>query len=659
MSGISARQLKFEGREAICPTCRRGRGGGDHHRAHGLPGAAAGDASLRGGLRMNILVHTAHAQRFNRVLQRLNPDTDVRLLQVTDSRGHRDDAGRARRRGELIAIAGDRVPVSGDRVLRCPSSAARALPCGPYLIASLLAARCTCCAACTTATVYRARIDKLAERIVLPRASRSRRWRARRRLRGLARGSPQRVARSTGSTSIPSGTKRPMPSKPDPPASSSARPPARRGRRRARAPRSPRRSSAPIPAFRARIARGAEFVDRLIAEDGVVYGVSTGYGDSCTVTSRRRSCRAAAPPVHLPRLRPGPLPRRRKRRAPCSPRAWPRWRRACPASASAARADRRAAAHDILPLIPAEGSVGASGDLTPLSYVAAVLCGEREVLPGETMPAARRWRSTTSSRCSCGPKEGLAMMNGTAVMTALACLAWRRADYVSKLSARLTAYNVLASDGNAHHFDETLFSVKPHAGQQRVAARLRADLASDRPPRNEKRLQDRYSLRCAPHVIGVLEDAMPFFRDTIENELNSANDNPLIDPDQEMVLHGGHFYGGHIAFVMDSMKNLVANLADLLDRQMALLVDARYSHGLPANLSGASGERAPINHGLKALQISVSAWTAEALKLTMPGLGVLALRPSATTRTRSAWARSPRATACACSSSPSRWSAAC
>jgi histidine ammonia-lyase len=111
---------------------------------------------------------------------------------------------------------------------------------------------------------------------------------------------------------------------------------------------------------------------------------------------------------------------------------------------------------------------------------------------------------------------------------------------------------------------------------------------------------------------------MPWFKDTIENELNSANDNPIIDAEQEVVLHGGHFYGGHIAFVMDSMKNLIANLADLMDRQMALLVDARYNHGLPANLSAASGERSALNHGLKALQISVSAWTAEALKLTMP-----------------------------------------
>jgi histidine ammonia-lyase len=180
---------------------------------------------------------------------------------------------------------------------------------------------------------------------------------------------------------------------------------------------------------------------------------------------------------------------------------------------------------------------------------------------------------------------------------------------------------VVASSGNAHHFDETLFSVKPHAGQQRVAARLRADLdtgTADRASRNEQRLQDRYSLRCAPHVIGVLEDALPFFRTLIDNELNSANDNPIIDAEGERVLHGGHFYGGHIAFAMDGLKNAVANVADLLDRQMALLVDTRYNHGLPSNLSGATGPRAAINHGLKALQISVSAWTAEALKQTMP-----------------------------------------
>ena len=187
-----------------------------------------------------------------------------------------------------------------------------------------------------------------------------------------------------------------------------------------------------------------------------------------------------------------------------------------------------------------------------------------------------------------------------------------------RLACRITAANVVGIAGNAHHFDETLFAAKPHIGQQRVAARIRSDLAAEAPLRNSHRLQDRYSLRCAPHVIGVLEDALPFFRQLIEGELNSANDNPLIDADQERVLHGGHFYGGHIAFAMDGLKNAVANVADLLDRQMALLVDTRYSQGLPPNLSAAQGARQSINHGLKALQISVSAWTAEALKQTMP-----------------------------------------
>ena len=216
------------------------------------------------------------------------------------------------------------------------------------------------------------------------------------------------------------------------------------------------------------------------------------------------------------------------------------------------------------------------------------------------------------------PKEGLAVMNGTSVMTALACLAWSRAGYLSKLSSRLSALAVAALAGNPQHFDEVLFSVKPHPGQQRVAARLRADLGAQTPRRNEARLQDRYSLRCAPHVIGVLEDALPFLRGLIETELNSANDNPIIDAEGGRVLHGGHFYGGHIAFAMDSLKIAVANISDLLDRQLALLVDPKFSHGLPAGLSGASPERRSINHGLKALGIAASAWTAEALKGTMP-----------------------------------------
>lgn len=374
------------------------------------------------------------------------------------------------------------------------------------------------------------------------------------------------------------------------------------------------------PAFRQRIARGADFLDRLLREDGVVYGVTTGYGDSCTVAIPPQL--VAELPHHLYTYHgcgAGRFLTPEETRAVLAARLASLARGMSGVSFGLLMQLERLLREDVLPLIPAEGSVGASGDLTPLSYVAAVLCGEREVWwRGERRPTAQVFAELGIEPLRLRPKEGLAIMNGTAVMTALACLAWQRADYLARLATRLTACNVVASAGNAHHFDEALFAVKPHAGQQRVAARLRADLAQERPSRNEQRLQDRYSLRCAPHVIGVLEDALPFFRTLIENELNSANDNPIIDGEREQVLHGGHFYGGHIAFAMDGLKNAVANVADLLDRQLALLVDTRYSHGLPSNLSGATGPRAAINHGLKALQISVSAWTAEALKLTMP-----------------------------------------
>ncbi|GGP26736.1 HAL/PAL/TAL family ammonia-lyase [Silvimonas amylolytica] len=371
------------------------------------------------------------------------------------------------------------------------------------------------------------------------------------------------------------------------------------------------------PEFAARIRAGADYLDRLLAEEGLIYGVTTGYGDSCTVGIPMNL--VAELPHHLYTYHGcglGELFTPAQTRAILAARLASLTRGYSGVSLTLLQQLTALIEHDILPCIPAEGSVGASGDLTPLSYVVAVMCGEREVIVGqETQQAAQALAAAGLTPLQLRPKEGLAMMNGTAVMTALACLAWDKARYVSELATRITALAVAGAAGNAYHFDAALFAAKPHAGQQRVAERIRADIAD---AGTEQRLQDRYSLRCAPHVIGVLEDALPFLRQTIENELNSANDNPLIDPDEQRLLHGGHFYGGHIAFAMDSLKNLVANVADLLDRQMALLVDARYNHGLPANLSGATGPRAAINHGLKALQISVSAWTAEALKLTMP-----------------------------------------
>jgi len=204
-------------------------------------------------------------------------------------------------------------------------------------------------------------------------------------------------------------------------------------------------------------------------------------------------------------------------------------------------------------------------------------------------------------------------------MTALAVEAFFRARYLGRLAARLTAMTSLALQGNPHHFDDVLFAAKPHPGQTKIAALIRSDLKNAPDAFPVDRLQDRYSTRCAPHVIGVLEDVLPLFKNILETEINSANDNPLVDLEGEgRILHGGHFYGGHIAFISDSLKNIVANIADLLDRQMATLVDPKFNHGLPANLSGVTGRRASLNHGLKAVQIGASAWCAEALKGTMP-----------------------------------------
>ena len=376
----------------------------------------------------------------------------------------------------------------------------------------------------------------------------------------------------------------------------------------------------PEPAFRVRIQRGADYLDRLLADEGVIYGVTTGYGDS--VTRAVPLDLVDALPLHLTRFHGCGLG---ENLSPAATRAVLATRLNSLAQGvsgvSVTLLERLTwlLEQDLLPRIPEEGSVGASGDLTPLSYVAAALVGERDLYrDGQLMAAADLYRELGMTPLKLRPKEGLALMNGTSVMTALACLAFARCDYLMRLCTRITALVSVAMEGNAFHFDERLFAAKPHPGQQQIAAWLRADLQSGELPHHSNRLQDRYSLRCAPHVIGVVADSLPWWRQLIENELNSANDNPLIDGDGEHVMHGGHFYGGHIAMAMDSMKVAVANLADLLDRQLAQLVDTKFNQGLPSNLSGASESLRFINHGFKAVQIGASAWTAEALKHTMP-----------------------------------------
>lgn len=375
------------------------------------------------------------------------------------------------------------------------------------------------------------------------------------------------------------------------------------------------------PSYLERLGGGAEILEQKINQGKVIYGVTTGFGDSCQTQVPKEWIDDL--PLNLVRFHgcgtgrlltelesAAVLVVRLASLAKCWSGVRPvLLKRIC-----------QLLNHRVLPCIPAEGSVGASGDLTPLSYVAAVLMGEREVYyQGKIMPAMQALSATGIEPLKLQPKESLAMMNGTSVMTALGCIAYEQSCRLARWSAAMTAMTSDVLQGNPAHFDARIFEAKPHPGQARCAKWIRDDIEYHPDQPNHKgRIQDRYSTRCAPHVIGVLLDILPTVRQFLEIELNSSNDNPLIDPDTGDVLHGGNFYGGHTCMAMDMLKNAVANVADLLDRQFAVLCSPSTSNGLPANLIAVEGSRASVHHGFKAMQISASALTAEALKLTMP-----------------------------------------
>ena len=273
----------------------------------------------------------------------------------------------------------------------------------------------------------------------------------------------------------------------------------------------------------------------------------------------------------------------------------------------------------VLPQIPCEGSVGASGDLTPLSYLAAVLVGEREVrFRGVERAASEVLAELGLAPLSLGPKEALGLMNGTSVSTALACLSWFRAARLARLASTLSAMTSIAIRGNAIHFDDRIHAAKPHPGQRESARWIREDLTAAGAAGKPERLQDRYSVRCAPHVIGVLVDALRHAREALETELNGVSDNPIVDLDAEEILHGGNFYGGHVAFACDSLKAAVANVACLVDRQIMLLCHPAENGGLPTDLVGVEGPEACAHNGFKAASIAASSMAAEALKQAIP-----------------------------------------
>jgi histidine ammonia-lyase/phenylalanine ammonia-lyase len=296
---------------------------------------------------------------------------------------------------------------------------------------------------------------------------------------------------------------------------------------------------------------------------------------------------------------------------------------------------------DVLPLIPERGSVGASGDLVPLCYLASALFGEGNVRHGgEVRPVTRVLGALGLDPVEPEAKDGLALINGTSFSAAIAAMAVAEADRVALLAELCTALTSEALLGNRGHFDAFIHEQKPHPGQLTAARTIASFLGDSRLALHHgqvldltdqigsreyvelsRSIQDRYSVRCAPHITGMLRDTLGWVRSWIDVEINSSSDNPLFDATGDAVHNGGNFYGGHIAQAMDSLKTAVANIADLLDRQLELIVDEKFNSGLTPNLIPRfepDDHNAGLHHGFKGMQLACSAITAEALKGTMP-----------------------------------------
>lgn len=294
--------------------------------------------------------------------------------------------------------------------------------------------------------------------------------------------------------------------------------------------------------------------------------------------------------------------------------------------------------HKITPLVPMEGSVGASGDLTPLAYIAAGLEGVGKVhYKGEILVAKEALKRCDISPLEFEPKEALAIMNGTSVMTGVLALEIDNMFKLCRVMEYLTSMVIQALHGQNEAFHKNIHNLKPFEGQKESAKNIDNLLSESKLLRNYKeqssdyfnaenkskkstrlpfKVQDVYSLRCSPHVIGVVRDTLRVAMTWMETELNAVTDNPLIFDKDETVLLGGNFYGGYIGHACDYLKIAISNLADLSDRQLALIVDEKFSGGLPSNL--VMPDKIGLNHGFKGLQITASALAAEVLRNATP-----------------------------------------
>lgn len=369
------------------------------------------------------------------------------------------------------------------------------------------------------------------------------------------------------------------------------------------------------PAAAERVRRARAVVDGLVARGQVVYGITTGVGDLATVAISPDQ--AAALQANIARSHAAgvgePLP------------------------AEAVRAIMLLRAHTlalgysgirletlqtliamlnagIVPLIPAQGSVGASGDLAPLAHLALVVMGEGRVLTeGGSRPAADALREVGVQPVILAAKEGVALINGTQMMTAVGALALLRAEVAAKstdVTGAMTAEALLALPAA---FDPDLHRVRPQPGQQTSAENLRRLLAESRLGRPADRVQDAYALRCMPQVHGAARDGIAYARRAVETEINSATDNPLIFAETGKVVSGGNFHGQPVALALDVLAIATAALATIAERRIERLVNPHLS-GLPAFLTREGG----LHSGLMLVQYTAAALVSENKVLTHP-----------------------------------------
>jgi len=274
--------------------------------------------------------------------------------------------------------------------------------------------------------------------------------------------------------------------------------------------------------------------------------------------------------------------------------------------------------HGISPCIPAKGSVGASGDLAPLAHLAATLLGEGKVrYRGDTVRAREALSAAGIEPIELGPKEGLALLNGTQASTALALAGLFEAEHVFAAAVVAGAMSVDSLKGSVVPFDDRIHRLRKQHGQRQVAAVYRELLEGSSILTGHAdcdKVQDPYSLRCQPQVMGACLDSLSHVADVLEREANAVTDNPLIFADELEALSGGNFHAEPVAFAADALALAVAEIGSIAERRIALLVDPHMNGELPAFLVEDSG----LNSGFMIAQVTAAALVSENKSLAHP-----------------------------------------